>query len=259
MSESRFVSCIVGSAIGDALGSSLEGFRSRDVNLKDLPFFGRWTDDTHMMIGVAESLVANRGFNGEHMAWTFVKNWEEEPWRGYGPGPPRVLRMIKLGVPWERAAGLLYGGAGSFGNGAAMRVAPVDLLYHDDPDKLRAVAYASAEITHTHELGKEEAAIQAFAVALAVEAEPQSFEATGFLKKLREFTENRVYRKNWKGLRRCWTKKTSARWHANSEMAWEPKTPFQQPSTALQKTTRGTPRPFHTQSAWAETPTPLRP
>jgi len=195
MSESKFVGCMLGSATGDAIGSSFEGLPPRDLRFEDHRFSGRWTDDTHMMIGVAESLIANRGFNGEHMAWAFIKNWEEEPWRGYGPGPPRVFRMIKSGVPWERAAKQLYGGAGSFGNGAAMRVAPVGLLYYDDPDELRAVAYASAEITHTHELGKEGAAIQAFAVALAVRAEPKNFEAASFLQKLREFTKNEVYKK----------------------------------------------------------------
>ncbi|MBC7106025.1 MAG: ADP-ribosylglycohydrolase family protein [Firmicutes bacterium] len=73
---------------------------------------------------MAESLVACRGFDGRHMAETFVRNFEREPWRGYGPGPPRIFRRIKHGVPWDRAAEDIYPG-GSFGNGAAMRVAPV--------------------------------------------------------------------------------------------------------------------------------------
>jgi len=193
--ESKFVGCMVGCAVGDALGSSFEGLRSDKINSKDYQFSGRWTDDTHMMIGVAESLIANKSFNGEHMTWTFIRNWEAEPWRGYGPGPPRVFRMIKSGVPWKKAAGLLYGGKGSFGNGAAMRVAPVGLFYYDKPEKLRATAYASAEITHTHELGKEGAAIQAFAVALAVREKPESFEASSFLQSLKEFAQNKVYKK----------------------------------------------------------------
>jgi len=47
--------------------------------------------------GVAESLIANKGFDGEHMMWTFIRNWKREPWRGYDPGPPRVFRMILKG------------------------------------------------------------------------------------------------------------------------------------------------------------------
>ena len=185
---------MVGSAIGDALGASFEGLWINKLNIEEFSFHGRWTDDTHMMIGVAESLIANKGFNGEHMAWTFIKNWEKEPWRGYGPGPPRVFRMIKSGIAWNEAAKQLYGGMGSYGNGAAMRVAPIGLLYYDDVEKLYEVAYKSAEITHTHMLGKEGAALQAYAVALAVKVEPESFNPIDFLEKLIEFTRVDAYR-----------------------------------------------------------------
>jgi len=185
---------MIGSAIGDALGASFEGLWINKLNIEEFSFHGRWTDDTHMMIGVAESLIANKGFDGEHMAWTFIKNWEKEPWRGYGPGPPRVFRMIKSGVAWNEAAKQLYGGMGSFGNGAAMRVAPIGLLYYDDVEKLHEVAYKSAEITHTHMLGKEGAALQAYAVALAVKAESESFNPIDFLEKLIEFTRVDAYK-----------------------------------------------------------------
>lgn len=192
MSEPRFVGCMVGSAIGDALGASFEGlWRPR---LEGTSFQGRWTDDTHMMIGLTESLTTNKEFDGEHMAWTFVRNWEKEPWRGYGPGPPRVFQMMKSGVPCNEAAKRLYGGTGSFGNGAAMRVAPVGLLYYDDPKKLRELAYKSAEITHTHELGKEGAAIQAYAVALALLTETHKLKPKDFLQRITGFTSNEVYR-----------------------------------------------------------------
>jgi len=88
-----------------------------------------------MMIGVAESLIECKGFNGEHMAWTFIRNWQRDPWRGYGPGPPRVFKMMLSGVPWFEAAKKLYGGSGSLGNGGAMRIAPIALLYHDDEER----------------------------------------------------------------------------------------------------------------------------
>jgi len=194
LSESRFVGCLVGSAIGDALGASFEGCGSGDIRIEDIRFGGRWTDDTHMMMGLSESLAANKGFSSEHMAQTFLRNWEREPWRGYGPGPPRVFRMIKSGVPWNEAAKRLYGGKGSFGNGAAMRVAPVGLLYYDDVEKLREVACRSAEITHTHELGKEGATIQAYAVALALQTKTSNLEPGEFLDKIAQFTRNKVYK-----------------------------------------------------------------
>ena len=74
--------------------------------------------------------------------------------------------MIKAGEPWYGAADKLFRG-GSFGNGSAMRVAPMGLLYSTDPTKLREIARESSRLTHSHELGKEGAALQAYAVALA--------------------------------------------------------------------------------------------
>jgi len=186
---------MVGSAVGDALGASLWRFRPKTLTVEGLRFTGRWTDDTHMMIGVAESLIANRGFNPEHMIRTFVRNWEREPWRGYAPGPPTIFRMVKLGIPWSEAAKRLYGGMGSFGNGAAMRVAPIGLLYHDDEETLRRVAYQSAKLTHAHELGMEGAAVQACAVALAVRSRPGSLDPRDFLERVANFARKEVYRR----------------------------------------------------------------
>jgi poly(ADP-ribose) glycohydrolase ARH3 len=147
-----------------------------------------------MTIGVAESLVENKGFNGEHMAQTFLRNYESEPWRGYGPGPPRIFRMIRSGEPWDSAASKIYKG-GSWGNGSAMRVAPVGLLYSSDPSKLREIAYKSSSITHSHELGKEGAALQAYAVALAFNTpSDEEIDREAFLPKLQNFAQNQLYK-----------------------------------------------------------------
>jgi poly(ADP-ribose) glycohydrolase ARH3 len=200
MLRSKFVGCLIGSAVGDALGSSFEGSWSSEAKIER--FSGRWTDDTHMMIGVAESLIANKGFDGSNMAQIFIKNYEREPWRGYASGPPRVFRWIKSGVAWNEAAKRLFGGAGSYGNGAAMRVAPVGVFYHDDLEQLRSVAYSQSRITHVHELGMDGAAIQAYAVALAVTADPSSeLDSYAFLGRLKDFTHNEVYKRK---LERVW-------------------------------------------------------
>ena len=130
------------------------------------------------------------------MAQTFIKNYELEPWRGYASGPPRVFRWIEGGVAWNEAAKRLFGGAGSYGNGAAMRVAPVGVFYHDDLEQLRSVAYGQSQITHVHELGMEGAAIQAYAIAFAVNADPSSeLDCYAFLRKLKDFTHNEVYKR----------------------------------------------------------------
>lgn len=196
--RSKFFGAFVGTGVGDALGAGFEGLAPFDLRtieavVEEREVF-RYTDDTHMMIGVAESLAAKGGFDGEHMAEVFVRNYEAEPWRGYGPGPPLIFRMLRLGDCWDRVGDKVYHG-GSYGNGSAMRVAPVGALYHDDPDSLREVAYMSSQITHSHELGKEGAALQAYAVALALSMRcDSSFDAEEFLSKLANFVRHTVYR-----------------------------------------------------------------
>jgi poly(ADP-ribose) glycohydrolase ARH3 len=196
--KSKFLGCLIGTAIGDALGARWEGrgmSRSEDiVSLAEKLEQLIYTDDTHMTIGIAESLMESKGFNGEHMAQTFIKNYDAEPWRGYGPGPPRIFGMIKSGEAWDSAANGLYRG-GSFGNGSAMRVAPVGLLYSRNLDKLREIAYRSSSITHSHELGREGAAIQACAVALALNTPAdEDIDRAVFLSSLQNFIRDRLYK-----------------------------------------------------------------
>jgi poly(ADP-ribose) glycohydrolase ARH3 len=196
--KSKFLGCLVGTAIGDALGAGWEGrgmSRSEDiVSLAERLEQLIYTDDTHMTIGIAESLIESKGFNGERMAQTFIKNYQAEPWRGYGPGPPRIFGMINNGEAWYSAANRLYRG-GSFGNGSAMRVAPVGLLYSRNLEKLREIAYQSSSITHSHELGKGGAALQACAVALALNTpSDEDIDKEAFLVKLQNFIRNQLYK-----------------------------------------------------------------
>lgn len=195
----KFVGALVGTAVGDAVGAGFEERRAGEVQAIERAADRRellaYTDDTHMMIGVAESLVHKEGFDAEHMAHVFVRNYELEPWRGYGPGPPSIFRMIRAGEDWNKAADKLYHG-GSYGNGSAMRIAPVAVFYHNDLTMLREVAYRSSRITHSHELGKEGAALQAYAVALAVALETdKTFESQQFLSRLGELIQNETYQK----------------------------------------------------------------
>jgi len=202
--RSKISGSLMGTGVGDALGASLEGWRRVDPDevraLAEKRDTLIYTDDTHMMIGVAESLIENEGFDGEHMTGRFMENYSREPFRGYGPGPPRVFRLIKSGEAWDKAAERLYGG-GSFGNGSAMRIAPVGVFYYDDIAKLKEIAYKSSQITHAHELGKEGAALQAYAIALATQADPSlALQGNEFLRKLTQFVEHEVYRQRLEGV-----------------------------------------------------------
>jgi len=196
--RSKFSGALIGTGVGDALGAPFEGwFAIEPEKIEEAAARQKvltYTDDTHMMIGVAESLVKAGGFDGEDMTHTFIRNYELEPYRGYGPGPPYIFRLIEAGEPWNQAAQKVYPG-GSFGNGSAMRIAPVGILYHDNPTVLREVAYLSSQITHTHNLGMEGAALQAYAIALAINLKPSLvLDQENFLAKLIDFTEEKIYR-----------------------------------------------------------------
>jgi poly(ADP-ribose) glycohydrolase ARH3 len=108
------------------------------------------------------------------MAAVFARNFAAEPWRGYGAAPPQVFRLIERGVPWDQASRALFGGSGSFGNGAAMRVAPAALLTFRDLEQVASLARQTAIITHAHELGLEGAVLQASAIALLLQHPPDA-------------------------------------------------------------------------------------
>jgi ADP-ribosylglycohydrolase len=55
----------------------------------------------------------------------FAAEYERDPARKYGPSTHSVLRRIGVGEDWQSVTTGQFGGQGSYGNGAAMRVAPL--------------------------------------------------------------------------------------------------------------------------------------
>jgi poly(ADP-ribose) glycohydrolase ARH3 len=170
----RFRGALVGTAVGDALGAPFEGHAQVPTSdletLEHDPPNLTFTDDTAMTIGVARSLADRGEFDGAHMAATLAEIHDREPWRGYGAGPPRVFAGLAQGAPWDRAARELFGGEGSFGNGGAMRVAPVALHAYPAVDRAAEVARLSSIITHSHVEGIDGAVAQAVAVTAILSA-----------------------------------------------------------------------------------------
>jgi poly(ADP-ribose) glycohydrolase ARH3 len=183
---------MLGSALGDATGelafhnTSMERLSQKLKLVKELIY----TDDTAMSIGIAESILGRGYPDPEHLGETFQKNYERESWRGYASGPPSIFaKVTQTAMTYVEAAKSLFGGRGSFGNGAAMRVAPIGLLYHDSLNLYEKVKI-SAIVTHTHPVGIDGAAVQAKAVALALELNPtEEFAPDEFLKNLINFAQ----------------------------------------------------------------------
>ncbi len=173
--KSKFLGGMVGSALGDAIGEL--AFRGLgEAGLRAIVAQSEvliYTDDTAMAIGLAESITQLGRLDQQHLGDTFRANFRREPWRGYAMGPPTVFRLVERhGMSYPDAAQRLFLGQGSFGNGAAMCIAPVGLFFHDSPD-LYEQARLSASVTHAHPIGVDGAAVLAWAVAQAVKLDPR--------------------------------------------------------------------------------------
>jgi poly(ADP-ribose) glycohydrolase ARH3 len=120
-----------------------------------------------MALGVAEALVEDGSIREATLVRIFASNYV--PSRGYGWGARRVLEAMEDGGDYCSVAANFFPG-GSFGNGAAMRVAPVGLFFHADPDRVWIESRVSAMPTHLHPLGIEGAQLLALAVAWCVRA-----------------------------------------------------------------------------------------
>ena len=162
---------LLGTFVGDALGMPFEGRPPGAVpdrvEMVDARLGrGTYTDDTEMTILLAESLLEHGSVREDRLAETFLAGCD--PARGYGAGTLEVLAQWRRGVPVGLPAGNLFGGQGSRGNGAAMRIAPVAVRYADAPNELREQAERSAQLTHAHPLAIDAAVVQASAIAAAL-------------------------------------------------------------------------------------------
>ena len=122
-----------------------------------------YTDDTEMAMAILQVLERNGVIDQDELAMTFAGRFMSEPGRGYGGGAQRLLIAVGNGADWREECSNLFGGSGSYGNGGAMRVAPLGVWFADDVATTIEQAALSAEVTHAHIEGQ----VGAIAVALA--------------------------------------------------------------------------------------------
>lgn len=91
--------------------------------LRPVPWL--WTDDSAMAFVLFAHLVARGEVQPGAPAREFAAEYERDPARKYGPSTHSVLRRIGVGEDWQSVTTGQFGGQGSYGNGAAMRVAPL--------------------------------------------------------------------------------------------------------------------------------------
>ena len=199
ISLDKIQGCLLGHAIGDAVGAPFEGWSAQNIydifgssiNIVKKPSSKTiyYTDDTQMSIGVCEQLILQGEIDEINLCTIFVDNFDSE--RGYGGGARKLLasgvQAIKI---MEMAKNNLPGG--SFGNGAAMRVAPLGLVFGTDIEQLKQQVESSAKPTHTHPLAIEGA--QLLAISIAMVCKKKTIDKNEFLEILLGHAVNDEYK-----------------------------------------------------------------
>jgi len=154
----RFRGCLLGLAVGDAVGTTVE-FKPRGSfpPVTDLagggPFglkAGQWTDDTSMALCLATSLITKQGFDPADQMdryWDWYKN-------GYLSSTGRCFdigNMVRYALDRYHRTGQPFSGSdspNSAGNGSLMRLAPIPMYYFPDLEKIIHFAGESSRTTH---------------------------------------------------------------------------------------------------------------
>lgn len=151
--------------MGDAFGFKLST-RPAHVSqrlLPEAPWY--WSDDTAMASSLAAVLLSRGCVDQDELFAQFVARYTKDPRRGYGSGMKRLLERTHPSQ-WREATPKLFGGSGSFGNGAAMRAPVLGAFLSADLDDVVEQATLSAQVTHSHEEGIAGAVAVACASAL---------------------------------------------------------------------------------------------
>jgi ADP-ribosylglycohydrolase len=165
--EAYIVGCILGTAIGDAVGLCAEGMSRRRLTRfypdLDGPHFlfgrGMTSDDTEHTCMLAQALLVSGGDVNRfarRLAWR-MRFWLLGLPAGIGRATLRAILKLWLGFPPDKS------GVFSAGNGPSMRSALLGVCFGDDPQKLQDHVRASTRLTHTDPKAEH----GALAVALA--------------------------------------------------------------------------------------------
>lgn len=153
--------CLLGGALGDALGGPYEN--------KKLPFAvtldreWRLSDDTQLTIATCEAIVGTRKVDPAAIAATLAEWYRQRRFSGLGASTLKALSELAAGGHWA-----LVGRKGEHaaGNGAAMRIAPLAFFCDTTDESARRTIRDVCRVTHHN----EDAYVGALAVVVAVRA-----------------------------------------------------------------------------------------
>ncbi|MEW6698685.1 MAG: ADP-ribosylglycohydrolase family protein [Bacillota bacterium] len=154
----RYRGSLLGLAVGDALGTTLEfklpgSFKPIGDMVGGGPFSllpGQWTDDTSMALCLAESLVECRGFDPQDQMGRYFR-WYRKGYLSSTGSCFDIGNTVRMALSEYERNGNPYSGSNdpySAGNGSIMRLAPVPLFYAQKPEEAIQKAAASSRTTH---------------------------------------------------------------------------------------------------------------
>jgi len=160
MSRSRYRGCLLGLAVGDAIGTSVEfmppgSFTPLTDMLGGGPFNlapGEWTDDTSMALCLAESLIEKRGFDPidqleRYVRW-FRTGYLSSNGRCFDIGIATAASLSRFESTHEPYPGSTA--QNTAGNGSLMRLAPVPMFYARHPHMAIEKSADSSRTTHAN-------------------------------------------------------------------------------------------------------------
>lgn len=203
--KDRLCGAFYGTAVGDALGGPRQ-FCERDempllTDMKPMSNFkmpaGSWSDDTSMMLCLAESLTKT-GYGPQSLSdqLNYYLKWFKE---GYNTPTGKAF---DIGGTIKRAM-MAYAGTGQIvantsdemfqGNGSIMRLAPIGMMFYDDEERAASEAMLSSQTTHTNIVCLQACDLLARAIALGIQGKSkesilESFQREHYVKELESIT-----------------------------------------------------------------------
>ena len=164
----------LGLAYGDVIGCPTESMSQAEVKavfgrydhfpaaytkdvIKQFPQLrplGEHSDDTQQAMALTLACLQPGGYRSETFAGILARGYTKGAWRGFGSRFSQAMMLLNIGTSYTQS------GTSSAGIGAAMRVAPAAVLYHDQPEQLKRVVAEQSAVTHGD--------IRAMAIAYAV-------------------------------------------------------------------------------------------
>lgn len=154
----RYRGCLLGLAVGDAVGTALEfsrpgSFQAIDDMVGGGPFglrAGEWTDDTSMALCLAASLVECNGFDPRDQMERYLR-WYREGYMAVNGRCFDIGMTVRAALHQYDVSGEPFSGPtapNTAGNGSLMRLAPVPMFYANQPAEAIEKSGLSSRTTH---------------------------------------------------------------------------------------------------------------